>query len=337
MTDSISLEDLPRLLNENDDSLLESLAQKAQIETQKRFGKTVELYAPLYVSNRCSSWCTYCNYSVKNKTITRTDLDFNVAEREMETLQAKGIDDILLLTGEIEDSDRIDFLLPYIESANRHFTRVGVEIFPCSVSEYQRLRQAGVSYVTIYQETYDREVYAKVHKAGQKRDYDYRYQTPERVFQSGIRGIGMGALLGLADPVFDLVQLAHHIQQMRRDFWDRDYSISFPRIRDRWTAHPVSDRFLARGVFLFRLLFPDATLVLSTRESQAFRNGMAGLGINKMSAGSKTTVGGYDEATQVQEKGQFDIEDQREIEEVIHDLRQKGLCPVRKNHERIFV
>jgi 2-iminoacetate synthase len=316
---------------------LESLAQQARQLTQKRFGKTIELYAPLYISNRCSSWCTYCNFSVKNKTLTRTDLDLNVAQQEMEALQAKGIDDILLLTGEMEDSERIDFLLPYIELADRYFTRIGVEIFPCSVAEYQRLRRAGVSYVTIYQETYDREVYAKVHKAGQKRDYDYRYQTPERVFQSGIRGIGMGALLGLADPVYDLMQLARHTQNLRRDYWDRDYSISFPRIRDRWIANPVSDRFLARAVFLFRLLFPDATLVLSTRESQAFRNGMAGLGINKMSAGSKTTVGGYDETTQVQDKGQFEIEDRREVEEVVADLRQKGLSPVRKNHEKIFI
>lgn len=323
-------------LTNHDPRVLEELAQKAEQETRKRFGKTIELYTPLYISNRCSSECTYCNYSAKNKKTVRTELSLDQADQEMVMIKSMGLDDILLLTGEIEDTDRIEFLKPYVQMAQQKFTKVGVEIFPCTLEEYQKLRDLGVSYVTIYQETYSRATYQKVHRGGQKKDYDYRYNTPERVFSSGIKGIGMGILLGLSEPVADVMALAEHVMELRKKFWDREYSISFPRIRDRYVEHSVSDRFLAKIIFLFRLLFPDATLVLSTREDAAFRSAMAGLGINKMSAGSKTTVGGYFASQNISHTDQFAVEDSRNVEQVVQDLRRHGFSPIRKNHERIF-
>ncbi len=323
-------------LADDDPNVLESLAQKARSETQKRFGKTIELYAPLYVSNYCSSECTYCNFSAKNKKTVRTQLSIQQAEMEMQKIQAMGMDDILILTGEIESPDRIDFLQPYIEKASQYFTKVGAEIFPCSREEYAILRQAGISYVTIYQETYQKDVYQRVHRAGQKKDFSFRYETPQRVFDSGIKSIGMGILLGLSDPVADVIALAKHITELRKKYWDREYAVSFPRIRDRRVAHVITDQFLAKIVFLFRLLFPDATLILSTREQAAFRSAMAGLGINKMSAGSRTTVGGYIESGALADTNQFAIEDTRDVVEVVQDLRKCGLAPVRKNHEKIF-
>lgn len=333
----IGLQDFKKILFEEKEISLENLASMALIETQKRFGKTIELYAPLYISNHCSSVCSYCNYSAHNKKIYREHLHPEQAEKEMLRMKESGLDDILLLTGEMEDENRGDFVAGYVDLAKKYFTRVGVEIFPCNYSEYRQLHAAGVDYVTVYQETYDREIYRKVHKAGQKRDYDYRRETPGRVLESGIRGIGMGILLGLSEPKKDLLALAEHLIELRKIYWDHEFAVSFPRINDRSVKYPVSEIFLAKVIFLFRLLFPDASLLLSTRENRDFRNGMAGLGINKMSAGSKTTVGGYVDNLNVSSgEGQFDIEDMRSVAEVIQAIKSKGLSPVLKNHAKIY-
>jgi 2-iminoacetate synthase len=325
------------LLYQKDFQDLEDLAQRARLATRQRFGKTMELYAPLYISNYCSSACSYCNFSARNKKINRKNLSISEAEREMSALKQRGLDEVLLLTGEMEDERRVDFLSPYISLASQYFTKVGLEIFPASTEEYKVLQKLGISYVTVYQETYNRDVYARVHKSGRKRDFAYRFDTPNRVLASGIRGVGMAILLGLAEPVQDFWVLSEHVRALKSKYWDRDFSISFPRIKDRSVHYPVSDKFLARAIFLFRLLFPDLTMVLSTRESGSFRNGMAGLGINKMSAGSRTTVGGYcAEQIATDRGGQFEIEDMRNIQEVRASLREKGLSPILKNHDRIF-
>lgn len=342
----ISFNEFKKYLLDDKKNSLELLAQKSLLETQKRFGKTIELYAPLYISNFCQSVCTYCNFTLKNKKIIRKNLSMADAEREMTALKNAGIDDILLLTGELDHPRRTGFVLDYVKLASRYFTKIGLEIFSCATSEYDLFQKEGVTYVTIYQETYDKAIYEKAHKAGQKKNYEYRRQTPRRILESSIKGIGMGVLFGLARPEEEALALAEHICSLRKKYWHKDFSISFPRIRDRRVKYPVTDRFLARVIFLFRLLFPDVTLVLSTRESSTFRNGIAGIGINKMSAGSKTTVGGYadkvvgdknhQKTDESKDPGQFEVEDKRSIEDIALTLNQKGFTPVKKNHDRVY-
>ncbi len=206
-------------------------------------------------------------------------------------------------------------------------------------SEYSALAQAGCTGLTLYQETYAPEAYSQMHRWGPKRDYQYRLDTPARALGNGLRSAGLGVLLGLADPVADALALYQHVIFLRKHFWQAGLALSFPRIRaqagDFTPPVAVSDRFLAQMIYAFRICLPDVPLVLSTRESAAFRDGMAGVGISKMSVASKTTVGGYHETIAV-EKGQFIIRDDRDLHAFCAALRARNLEPVFKNWEAVF-
>ncbi|MBU4461287.1 MAG: 2-iminoacetate synthase ThiH [Verrucomicrobia bacterium] len=329
---------LAACLDPSADACLDDMAARAQALTRRHFGRTVSLYAPLYLSNHCGGGCAYCGYAA-DRPQARARLDPDALGREFDALAGCGFDDILLLTGERSDEAGFEYLLDSVARAAGRFSAVSVEAFPMTTAEYRRLADAGCTGVTVYQETYDRDVYGRVHRWGPKRDYAARIEAPARALEAGMRTVGLGILLGLADPLADAMALYLHAADLRQRFWRSGISLSFPRIRPEAGGfvpeHPVSERTLARIVFAFRLALPDVPLVLSTREGPRFRDGIAGIGITRMSAGSRTTVGGYaDGGTRC--GGQFDVEDRRTATEVAATLRRRGLDPVLKNWDAAF-
>ena len=254
-------------------------------------------------------------------------------------MKALGISDVLLLTGERTPRADFDYLRRSVETAARRMQRVTVETFPMSVSEYRGLADAGCTGVPLYQETYDRDRYEAIHRWGPKKDFIHRLETPARALAGGIKTVGLGVLLGLADPVADALCLYRHVRHLGRSWWRAGLSVSFPRIRPQTGGYqppfPVDDRFLAQLIFAFRIALPDVELVLSTRESAAFRDGMAGLAVTRMSMASRTTVGGYDEP-EPSERGQFDISDDRTADQFCAALRSRNIEPVLKNWEGAY-
>jgi 2-iminoacetate synthase len=332
-------QELSQLLSPQSQVSLESLAHRAQAITQRRFGRTIALYVPLYLSNFCSSGCAYCGFAADRQT-PRKRLSFEEVDRELATLKEMGFEEVLLLTGERTPQAGVEYLAACVELASKKFHRVTVETFPMSVEEYRLLVQAGCTGVTLYQETYDRAQYDLLHRWGPKKDYDARLEAPARALEAGMRTVGLGVLLGLADPVADAQALFQHVRSLEKRFWRAGFSISFPRIRPQaggfQPLFEVNDRFLARLIFAFRICLPDVELVLSTRERAAFRDGMAGLGITKMSIASRTTVGGYQAQTSSESDGQFEVSDERTVDEFCQALRARQLEPVFKNWDSVY-
>lgn len=314
---------------------LEDLAQLSRRICERRFGRTVQLYAPLYVSNECVETCTYCSFSRPNPIARRT-LTVEEVVAEADLLRARGFRHLLLVSGEHPRHVSPDYMENVIRALAPSFPSLAVEVQPQTVDVYRRWVRAGCDGLVVYQETYDRAAYASVHLAGKKRDYDWRLETPTRGADAGMRRIGIGALLGLADWRFEAVHLAAHARFLARRHWRAFATVSFPRLRpaeyaDSRPRHPVSDRDLAQLVCATRIFQPDAGLVLSTRESPEFRDGMLGLGVTHVSAGSRTEPGGY---SRPEGSGrQFEVEDDRSPAEVAGAIRAAGYDPVWKDWE----
>lgn len=317
---------------------LESMAQRARRLTRHHFGNTISLYAPLYLSNYCSGGCAYCGFAA-DRDQPRYRLEPGRIDAELAALASMGVDDVLLLTGERCPRADAPYLRDAVARGAAQIDFVGIEAFAMTAREYADMVAAGCAGVTLYQETYDPDRYAELHRWGPKRDYVARLAAPDAALAAGMRSVGIGALLGLSDPLFDAVAVYQHARHLQRTHWRSGVSISFPRIcgqRGDFTplAH-VTERMLAQFIFAFRICLPDVPLVLSTRERPAFRDGLAGVGISRMSAASRTTVGGY--APEERETGgQFDINDTRDMATVCRALRDRGLEPVFKNWDRIF-
>lgn len=317
---------------------LEALAQRARDLTARHFGRTIALYVPLYLSDYCSGGCVYCGFA-SDRPQPRHRLEPDEAERELTAIKAMGFEEVLLLTGERTPRADFAYLRDAVVAAARHFHSVTVEAFPMPVNEYRQLSEAGCVGVTLYQETYEPEQYERLHRWGPKRDYAARLDAPDRALSGGMRWVGLGALLGLSDPLFDGLALYRHARYLKRRYWQSGVSISFPRVCPQEGGyvppHPVSETFLAQMIFAFRIVFPDVPLVLSTREKALFRDGMAGVGVNKMSIASRTTVGGYREHNDSPD-GQFHVNDSRDIAAFCAALRARGLEPVFKNWDRVY-
>jgi 2-iminoacetate synthase len=332
------LRELGVLLSPVAEAALEALAARAQALTRRHFGRTMALYAPLYLSNFCSGGCAYCGFAADRRQ-PRRRLERDDMAAELASLKALEFDDVLLLTGERCPQTDAPYVADAVALAAASLSTVGVETFAMESEEYALLVAAGCTAVTLYQETYDPECYAAMHRWGPKRDYDFRLEAPARALEAGMRFFGLGALLGLANPVEDLLRLYLHAERLRRTYWRSGLMVSFPRIcgqrGDFTPAFAVSDRQLAQAICAFRICMPDTPLVLSTRESAAFRDGMADIGITRMSAGSRTTVGGYAEGHQ-ETGGQFDVSDTRDVATFCRMLRARGLDPVFKNWDAAF-
>jgi len=337
-SESPTTAELAALLSPAAQEFLEPMARQAQALTRWHFGLTIALYAPLYLSDYCSGGCVYCGFAADRRR-PRRRLETADIISELDALKALGFEDILLLTGERTPQADFAYLRQAVALAAERFHLITIEAFPMSAEEYRELAEAGCTGLTVYQETYDPETYERMHRWGPKRNYLNRVETPARALAGGLRTAGLGVLLGLADPVADAIALFRHLDHLRKDFWQAGVSVSFPRICPQpggfTPPYPVNDRFLAQMIFAFRICMPDVPLVLSTRESAAFRDGIAGIGINKMSITSKTTVGGYHEEIAA-EDSQFLISDNRDIDTFFSVLRHKGLEPVFKNWESVY-
>ena len=317
---------------------LETLAARAQDLTRRHFGRTISLYAPLYLSNYCPAQCAYCGFASDRK-IRRHKLTSAELAAEGAALKRLGLEEVLVLTGDRLATAGYEFVRDGVESLASQFHSVSAEVFAMSESEYAGLAGAGCTAVTLYQETYDPTRYALLHTSGPKADYFGHLDAPARALAGGMRSVGLGVLLGLSEPLEDVLRLFCHAAWLRRRFWSGGVAISFPRIRpqsgDYAADFPVSEGLLAQIVFAFRIAMPETPLVLSTRESPRFRDGMAGVGISKMSVASRTTVGGYAEGA-VSSSAQFEIEDHRGVDEFCAMLRAKGLQPVFKNWDAVY-
>ena len=317
---------------------LETLAARAQALTRRHFGCTISLYAPLYLSNYCPARCAYCGFASDRK-VRRHKLAPGELGAESAALKRLGLEEVLALTGDRLATAGYDFVRGAVESLASQFPTVSAEVFAMSVSEYAGLAAAGCTAVTLYQETYDPARYALLHTSGPKADYSWRLDAPARALEGGMRSVGLGVLLGLGEPLEAVLRLFCHAAWLRRRFWAGGVAIAFPRVRpqsgDYAVDFPVSERGLAQIVFAFRIAMPETPLVLSTRESPRFRDGMAGVGISKMSVASRTTVGGY-AADAASSSAQFEIEDHRGVDEFCAMLRAKGLQPVFKNWDAVY-
>jgi 2-iminoacetate synthase len=318
--------------------ILEALAQRAQALTRRHFGRTIALYAPLYLSNYCCSGCTYCGFA-SNREVSRHKLTPNELEAELTALKEMGLEEVLLLTGERNAVANYEYVRDCVAQAASHFHSVTVEVFPMSEEEYHGLAAAGCTGMTLYQETYDPVQYERLHLWGPKRDYAWRLDAPARALAGGIRTVGLGALLGLGDPFPDILCLYRHASYLRQRFWKGGVSISFPRVRPQTGGYTpdffVDEKLLAQIIFAFRICLPDVPLTLSTRESPRFRDGIAGVGISKMSVASRTTVGGYREGAALS-SGQFEVNDDRDVGSFCAMLHRKGLQAVFKNWDAVY-
>ncbi|MBU0501797.1 MAG: 2-iminoacetate synthase ThiH [bacterium] len=314
---------------------LESMAQKARALTLKHFGRTMLLYIPLYLNNECDNECVYCGFN-NNKGAEMLSADRVLAEADI--LYQKGFRHLLLVAGEKRDKITIEYLKEIVGRLHKKFESISLEIFPLSEKEYRELFTAGVDGLTIYQETYNRELYKKYHPRGAKSDYDYRLETPERAGRAGFYRLNIGALLGLAPWQEEMKALVEHAAYLKKKFWRSQISISFPRLKNSGAGfkppYPVSDRELVEMVCSLRLRLPTVGLVISTREPARLRDSLIPLGITQMSAESKTSPGGYSNCLA---KEQFAVSDQRPLSEVMAAISQKGYEPVFKDWDRAFI
>ena len=329
----LSTADFEALLSPAADNYLELMAQKSEALTQQRFGHTMQVYAPLYLSNVCSNICTYCGFSRNNK-LRRKTLSETEIIAEAKALKTKNIDNILLVTGEAPKTVGATYLERAIRLLKPYFAQIAIEVQPLQPVEYRQLIDAGLHGVSLYQETYHRESYARHHLKGNKTDMIARLDAPGCVGEQGIHKIGLGVLLGLDDWRTDSIFCALHLRYLQKAYWQTRFSVSFPRLRpctgDYAVEQPVGDRQLVQLITAWRLFDPDLDLTLSTREDEAFRNAICRLGVTSMSAESSTQPGGY--STQAESHlQQFEISDERTVKQVSTMLREKGLEIITKD------
>lgn len=318
--------DFLTLISDSADDFLEAMAQKARQLTKKHFGNSVFIFTPLYLSNFCVNTCPYCSFSGTCK-IDRIHLSLSEVEKAAIRVSGKGIRHVLALTGEAPQKASPEYLIRCVEILKRHFSAVALEVYPLKETIYQQLRDAGADTLTIYQETYNETAYRQYHQQGPKADFRFRLETPDRALTAGLRGVTIGALLGLHDPHKEAYTTARHLKYLQNTYPWAEISVSLPRLRpvvsDFAPPYPVSDKLFVKLLLAFRLFAPTAGITVSTRESRPFRDAVLPLGVTKMSAGVSTSVGGHDEGT-----GQFEIADPRSVEEVQADLLRLGYQPV---------
>jgi 2-iminoacetate synthase len=325
-----SLRDFQALISPAAQPFLEEMAVLSQQFTQKRFGKTVQMYIPLYLSNECTNSCVYCGFNVTNP-IERLTLSLDQVMDEIKVIKTLGFDHILLVTGEAGRSN-VSYLAEVIAAIRPYFCNISLEVQPLEQADYEKLIALGLYAVYVYQETYG-PGYADFHPRGKKRDKEYRLLTPDRLGQAGIHKIGLGCLIGLDDWRTDSWFTAAHLAYLEQTYWRTRFSISFPRIRPAAGSFSpsitISDRELVQLICSYRIFNENVELSISTRESENLRNHVFQLGITAISAGSKTYPGGY--SLNRKALDQFQIEDQRSPGEVTAMIAANGYEPVWKD------
>jgi 2-iminoacetate synthase len=354
------LRKLVSLLEPKTGEQIQSMASEAAALTRLNFGRTMRLFAPLYLSNECVNNCAYCGFS-RDNPIFRVTLTLPQVIKEAQHLAEQGFRHILLVAGEHPKFVSNGYLEDCIRAIKPFIPTVAIEVGPMEQPDYERMVQAGAEGLVVYHETYDRPAYAKYHTLGPKRDFDWRLVCPERGYAGGFRRIGLGALLGLADWRTEALGLAAHLEFMQNHGWKASYTIAFPRLQpaagDFKPTHPIADREFIQLLCAFRICFPQVGIVLSTRESPALRDALLPICITTMSAGSHTEPGGYtgqgredlhltvrgrrverDQPTaQDEATGQFDIADHRSPAEIAELITKRGFDPVWKDWDEAIL
>ena len=330
--DILSPEDFAQLLSPQALPYLEDMAQRAHALTVAHFGKTIQLYTPLYLSDYCENECVYCGFNVTN-AFKRRKLSLEEVEAEARAIAALGFKHILILTGESRNNSPVSYIKDCVLVLKKYFSSISIEVYALDESEYGELVVAGVDGLTIYQETYNRELYYQLHKKGPKKDFEFRLMAPERGARAGVHFINIGALLGLGDWRKEALAVGLHACELQKKYPAVDISVSFPRIRPNLSgfkpAFTVSDQDLVQAITAMRLFLPRCGITISTREDSALRDNLIPLGVTRMSAQSSTAVGGH--ARDIQGAGQFDICDSRTLKEVQTAISAHGYQPAMKN------
>lgn len=333
------IEDFMALISPAAEPYLEQMAVLSRRYTEERFGKTISLFIPLYLTNSCANGCVYCGFHASNP-MPRTILTFEQMEDEYRAIKKAGpFESLLLVTGENPAKAGVPYLAEALDRAKKYFDDLKIEVMPLSTDEYRELTHHGLNGVICFQETYHREHYNIYHLRGRKADFEWRVNGFDRMGEAGVHSIGLGVLIGLEDWRTDVTMLAHHLRYLQKRYWRTRYSVNFPRMQpaENGGFQPnviMSDKELAQLTFAMRIFDHQVDISYSTREAPAFRDNMATLGVTTMSAGSKTDPGGY--YTYPRSLEQFHVSDERTPMEVFNRLRELGREPVWKDWDCSF-
>jgi 2-iminoacetate synthase len=352
------VERFEHLITPKSDQQLEAMAQSSSSLTLQNFGRTMRLFAPLYLSNECINNCQYCGFS-RDNPILRVTLDVDEVIAEARHLARQGFRQILLVTGEHPKFAGHDYLAECVRALAPDFSSISIEVGPMETEDYMPIVEAGAEGLVVYQETYNRGIYAEMHTAGPKRDFNFRLDCVERGYAAGFRRLGVGALIGLSRWQDEAIALAAHLEYLFKRCWQAQITVSLPRLRPAAGGfHPLfsmTDRELVQLVCALRITFPQLGIVLSTRERAFLRDSLVSIGVTMMSAGSHTEPGGYTRQGRVHlhrtvrgrfvapeyqdgedelATGQFAISDERSPAEIAAVLRRRGLEPVWKDWDQ---
>lgn len=296
--DEKTVDDFKALLSPAALPLLEEIAEAARVETKKHFGNSVNMFTPLYISNYCENYCIYCGFNCHNK-IHRAKLNAEEIEHEMQTIAKTGLQEILILTGESKKMSDVKYIGEACKIARKYFKVVGLEVYPMNSDEYRYVHECGADYVTVFQETYNSDKYETLHLAGHKRIFPYRVNTQERALMGGMRGVGFAALLGLSDFRKDAFATGMHAYLIQRKYPHAEIAFSCPRLRpiinnDKINPKDVHEPQLLQVICAYRLFMPFASITISTRECQRFRDNVVDIAATKISAGVDVGIGGHD-------------------------------------------
>src|SRR5438477_5172395 len=285
-----------QLIAPKSEAELESMARTSRALTLQNFGRTMRLLAPLYLSNECINNCRYCGFS-RDNPILRVTLDVGEVVTEAQHLARQGFRQILLVAGEHPKFAGRDYLAECVRALAPDFSSISIEVGPMETEDYVPIVEAGAEGLVVYQETYNRGIYAEMHTAGPKRDFNFRLECAERAYTAGFRRLGNGQLIGLPRCPEQAVALAAHLEHLFKHCWQAQITVSLPRLRpaagEFRPLFSMTDRELVQLVCALRISFPQLGIVLSTREHAALRDSLASIGVTMMSAGSHTEPGGY--------------------------------------------
>lgn len=329
--ETCSVDNFKALLSPAALPFLEEIAQKAQKETRKHFGNSVAIFTPLYIANYCENYCVYCGFNCHNK-IKRAQLNYEEIEKEMQAIAATGLEEVLILTGESPNKSSVEYIGEACKIAKKHFKLIGLEVYPMDSKDYAYLHECGADFVTVFQETYNSDKYKTLHLGGRKRIFPYRLNAQERAIMGGMRGVGFAALLGLDDFRKDALATGMHAYLLQKKYPHAEIAFSCPRLRpiinnDKINPKDVHEPQLLQIICAYRIFMPFASITISTRECERFRDNIIQIAATKISAGVNVGIGGH---SQEEEKGdeQFEISDGRSVDEIYQMIEDNGMQPV---------
>lgn len=329
--ETCSVDNFKALLSPAALPFLEEIAQKAQKETRKHFGNSVAIFTPLYIANYCENYCVYCGFNCHNK-IKRAQLNAEEIEKEMQAIAATGLEEVLILTGESPNKSSVEYIGEACKIAKKYFKLIGLEVYPMDSKDYAYLHECGADFVTVFQETYNSDKYKTLHLGGRKRIFPYRLNAQERAIMGGMRGVGFAALLGLDDFRKDALATGMHAYLLQKKYPHAEIAFSCPRLRpiinnDKINPKDVHEPQLLQIICAYRIFMPFASITISTRECERFRDNIIQIAATKISAGVNVGIGGH---SQEEEKGdeQFEISDGRSVDEIYHMIEDNGMQPV---------